>query len=80
MFLFLDIHKDWGIINVIPLSVYDVQRVQYHEQGNPYLVQFCVGGDKKNFLENYEIIHFRMYTDSNFLPYGRSMLQGARQV
>ena len=26
----------------------------------------------------FEIAHFRMISDSNFLPYGRSMLEGAR--
>ena len=27
----------------------------------------------------FEVAHFRMISDSNFLPYGRSMLEGARQ-
>ena len=31
-------------------------------------------------LENYQIAHFRLLSDSNFLPYGKSMLEGARRV
>ena len=34
----------------------------------------------KTEFENYEIAHFRMISDSNFLPYGRSMLEGGRKV
>ena len=30
-------------------------------------------------FDNYEMAHFRMLSDSNFLPYGRSMLEGARK-
>jgi hypothetical protein len=31
-------------------------------------------------LENYQIAHFRLISDSNFLPYGKSMIEGARRV
>ena len=31
-------------------------------------------------LENYQIAHFRLLSDSNFLPYGKSTLEGARRV
>jgi hypothetical protein len=27
----------------------------------------------------FEVAHFRMLSDSNFLPYGKSMLEGARK-
>jgi hypothetical protein len=30
--------------------------------------------------ENYEIAHFRNLADTNYLPYGKSMLEGARRV
>jgi hypothetical protein len=31
-------------------------------------------------LENYEVAHFRLLTDSNYLPYGRSYLEPSRKV
>jgi len=32
------------------------------------------------FFDNYEIIHFRLLTDTNYLPYGRSYLEPARKL
>ncbi len=37
-------------------------------------------GNKLEDLENYQIAHFRLLSDSNFLPYGKSTLEGARRV
>ena len=79
MFLYLDIHKDYGIVNVIPISVYDVQRLQGHLQKQPYTVQFMVAGDRSQLLQNFQVAHFRNYVDANFLPYGKSILQGCRK-
>lgn len=31
-------------------------------------------------MDNYEIAHFRLLSDSTYLPYGRSYLEGARKV
>ena len=83
-FLKLDILDKSGIVNVTPLSPYDVFRLEDHEPEQPALVQFEITTDSKNneqpILENYEIAHFRLLSDSNFLPYGKSMLEGARKV
>ena len=34
----------------------------------------------KNEYENFEIAHFRMLSDTNFLPYGKSMIEGGRKI
>ena len=89
-FLQLEIAPELGIVNVIPMSVYEVTRVENFDLENPQRVKFVYapytntyGGtqasNKKEF-ENYEIAHFRMHSDSNFLPYGKSMIEGARRV
>jgi len=79
-YLKLDIHDEIGIVNVTPLSSYEMIRYEGHDPSNPYLVQFSNMNEKKTLYENYEIAHFRLLTDSNFLPYGKSMLEGARKV
>ena len=87
-FLKLDINEKYGITNVEPLSSYDVQRVEGEDPENPHYTKFVLeSGDvrqtqqgQKSEFENYEIAHFRMISDSNFLPYGRSMLEGGRKV
>ena len=41
----------------------------------------AAGGARKSKMYNeYEIAHFRLLSDSNFLPYGKSMLEGARRI
>ena len=83
-FLFLDIDEKYGIVNVIPLSVYETIRVEGTDPGNPFSVKFKIENDflalgKKEF-DNYEIAHFRLLSDTNFLPYGKSMIEGGRRV
>ena len=43
-----------------------------------------VGVDKDNgnyiYFDNYEMAHFRLLTDANYLPYGRSYIEPARKL
>jgi hypothetical protein len=40
-----------------------------------------VDNDDQNIMfENYEVAHFRLLTDTNFLPYGRSYIEPARKL
>lgn len=81
-FLFMEIAPQYGITNVMPLSVYDTMRLEGLDPKNPYYVCFeTLGGSgQKQRLENFEVAHFRLIGDPNFLPYGKSMLEGARRV
>jgi hypothetical protein len=89
-FLELEIADELGIINVMPLSSYEMSRVENFDPENPQRVKFVyapyqnpymsVGQTTKKEFENYEIAHFRLNSDSNFLPYGKSMIEGARRV
>lgn len=89
-FLQLEMAEDLGIINVMPLSTYEVSRVEGFDQQNPQRVKFVYapyqnplggyGQTPKREFENYEMAHFRLNSDSNFLPYGKSMVEGARRV
>lgn len=38
------------------------------------------GGKTGIRLENYEVAHFRLLTDTNYLPYGRSYIEPARKI
>jgi hypothetical protein len=84
LFLFLDIDEKYGIVNAVPMSVYETIRVEGTDPGNPFSVKFKVENDflnlgKKDF-ENYEIAHFRLLSDTNFLPYGKAMIEGGRRI
>lgn len=88
-YLLMDIVDKYGVVNIKPLSPYEVTRLEDHDPSNPKLVQYELRDDPtKNtqkggairLYENYEIAHFRLLSDSNFLPYGKSTLEGARRV
>jgi len=88
-FLELEILDKYGIVNIKPMSPYDVNRLEDHDPADPKLVQFEITADMpgpktmaggKRMLENYEVAHFRFLSDSNYLPYGKSILEGARRA
>ena len=82
-YLRLHISPEYGVYMVEPLSTYYVTRVENAALTNKNFVKFQVNlpyGNKIEDLENYQIAHFRLLSDSNFLPYGKSMLEGARRV
>ena len=82
-YLRLHISPEYGVYMVEPLSTYYVTRVENAVLTNKNFVKFQVNlpyGNKMEDLENYQIAHFRLLSDSNFLPYGKSMLEGARRV
>ena len=79
-YLSLDIVDKYGVVNVKPISAYDITRLEDHDPANPQLIQFEIQDNKKEIKENYEIAHFRLMSDTNFLPYGRSQLEAGRKV
>lgn len=81
LFLFLEITPEYGVYNVLPLSVYDTVRIEGEKPENPYHVRFesmGINGHRQEF-EDYEVAHFRLMSDGNFLPYGKSMIENARR-
>jgi hypothetical protein len=79
LFLKLDIAEEVGVLNARPFSSYEIERwEEYTEATGEYDISFrhVAGPDLK--YDVFEIAHFRLLSDSNFLPYGRSMLEGAR--
>jgi len=93
-FLYLDINEKYGITNVVPLSPYEVIRAEGEDPENPYYTKFYLesiegahpyfgqksSGKGKVEFENFQIAHFRLANDSNFLPYGKSMVEATRKI
>ena len=81
-FLALEIAEGKGIVNVLPYSVYNTERLEGTDPMNQNYVKFKVELDRfgKKEYENYEMAHFRLLSDTNFLPYGKSMIEGARRI
>ncbi len=81
-FIALEIMPGKGIVNVAPHSIYNVERLEGTDPNNPDYVKYKVEMDRfgKKEYEQYEMAHFRMLSDTNFLPYGKSMVEGARRI
>ncbi|MHA2408274.1 MAG: portal protein, partial [Candidatus Ranarchaeia archaeon] len=80
-FLKMEISPEYGVYSVEPISAYEITRIEGLDPENKNYVKFqhdgAFGGQE---FENYEIAHFRLLSDSNFLPYGRSQIEPARRV
>ena len=90
-YLKLDVAEKYGVINVEPISAYEMIREEGMDPENPHKVVFkreatalssVYSPSNKNTEEydNFEIAHFRLLTDTNFLPYGRSIIEPTRKV
>jgi hypothetical protein len=81
-FLGLEIAEGKGIVNVTPHSVYNTERLEGQDPHNPNVVKFKVTEDPNGKVEydNFEIAHFRLLADTNWLPYGKSMIENGRRL
>tara|TARA_R110000782_G_scaffold262816_1_gene355122 strand:- start:1532 stop:3454 length:1923 start_codon:yes stop_codon:yes gene_type:complete len=95
-FLKLEIAEEFGVYNVLPYTVYHMTRHEGQDPDNPSKVTFQLDPDglasaqdpqyspKSNNrvveFDNYEIAHFRLISDTNYLPYGRSYIEPARKI
>lgn len=81
-FLLQEIQPGVGITNIRPLPVYGTERLEDTNPNNPNYVKFKVENDPvgKGEYENYEIVHFRLLADTNFLPYGKAMIENGRRI
>jgi len=81
-FLGLEVAEGKGIVNVTPHSVYNTERLELTDPTNPNVVKFKINEDPngKQEYENFEIAHFRLLSDTNWLPYGKSMVENGRRL
>jgi len=81
-FLGLEVAEGKGVVNVTPHSVYNTERLERTDPSNPNSVKFKITEDPngKEEYENFEIAHFRLLADTNWLPYGKSMVENGRRL
>ena len=79
----LYISPEYGVYQIEPISAYNVERLENTDPLNKNYVKFQIrptDTSQVETLEFFECAHFRLLSDSNFLPYGKSMIEGARRV
>ena len=78
-FMYVEVVPDYGIINVEPLPVNEVEREEGFDKHDPYAVRFRLLTRGGKYLENWQMLHFRILGNDLFLPYGTSFLESARR-
>lgn len=79
-FLFNDISPDYGVINCIPMSISEVEREEGFDPADPMAVRYRWITQGNQALENWQVTHFRLLGNDAYLPYGSSVLDGARRI
>jgi len=78
--LFVDASEQNGIMNLLPIPINEIEREEGYDKKDPFAIRFRWLTQGNQILENWQIIHFRMLGNDNFLPYGSSMLEPARRI
>jgi len=78
--LFNDVHPGSGVLNVIPIPVNEIEREENYDPKDPMAVRYRWVTQGNTPLENWQVTHFRLLGNDAFLPYGSSVLEGARRV
>ncbi len=79
-FLFNDISPEFGVINVFPIPITEIEREEGFDKENPSAVRFRWISAGNRVLENWQVSHFRLLGNDAFLPYGSSVLESARRI
>ncbi len=79
-FLLIDHHPDYGVLGAFPLPVNEIEREEGYDEENPLAFRYRWITQGNKVLENWQVIHFRLSSNDNFLPYGSSILEVGRRV
>jgi hypothetical protein len=79
-FAFLDVDPKYGVINLLPIPIAEIEREEGYDPQDPMAVRFRWITKGNKTLENWQVVHFRLLGNDAFLPYGASVLESARRV
>jgi len=79
-FLFNDVSPEEGVVNVYPIPISEMEREEGYDPNDPSAVRFRWITQGNKVLENWQVSHFRLLGNDAFLPYGSSVLEGARRI
>lgn len=90
LFLYMPSAPSIGIVDAIPIHPSLVRRndfagehhdeTEFYYEGNPNAAFVHIQKDAATTFKYHEMAHFRVLTDTNYLPYGKSLLEGARKT
>ena len=78
--MIVDASEENGILNLLPIPINEVEREEGFDKKDPFAVRFRWLTNGNMILENWQVIHFRLLGNDNFLPYGSSIIEPARRI
>lgn len=78
--LFVDASETNGILNLLPIPINEIEREEGYDKKDPFAVRFRWTTQGNAILENWQVAHFRLLGNDNFLPYGQSIIEPARRI
>ena len=79
-FAFLDVDPKYGVVNLLPIPISEIEREEGYDPNDPLAVRFRWITKGNKVLENWQVVHFRLLGNDAFLPYGSSVLESARRI
>ncbi len=80
LFLFNDVSTQYGVQNVFPIAVNEIEREEGFDPQDPLAVRFRWVTQGNQILENWQVTHMRLMGNDAFMPYGSSVLESARRI
>ncbi|MBT7915307.1 portal protein, partial [Candidatus Bathyarchaeota archaeon] len=80
LFLFNDVSTQYGVQNVFPIAVNEIEREEGFDPQDPLAVRFRWVTQGNQVLENWQVTHMRLMGNDAFMPYGSSVLESARRI
>lgn len=75
-----DVSPEYGILNAFPIPINEIEREENYDPEDPFAVRFRWVTLGNRILENWEVSHFRILGNDQFLPYGCSIIESARKI
>ena len=78
-FTLVNWHPQHGVMDLYPLPVHEVEREEGFDEHDPMAVRFKWTTHPHRRINNFEMLHFRLFGNDALLPYGTSMLEASRR-
>ncbi len=78
-FSLINWHPKHGVMDAYPLPVHEVEREEGFDEQDPMAIRFKWTTHPHRKLQNFEMLHFRLYGNDALLPYGTSVLEASRR-
>ena len=79
-FLLVDHNPDYGVINLFPIPVNEIEREESYDPDDPTAYRFRWTSHGNKILDSKDVVHFRLQGNDSYLPYGMSILEAARRA